>query len=51
MIVNNCANAVLVIGVSLIMADDIDEAEGITAISSALVLNSGILKGLYFLTC
>lgn len=42
--VNDCANAVLAIGASPIMADDIGEAEEITAISSALVLNIGTLN-------
>ena len=42
--VNDCANAVLAIGGSPIMADDIGEAEDITAISSALVLNMGTLN-------
>ena len=42
--VNDVANAVLAIGASPIMADDIDEAADITAISSALVLNIGTLN-------
>ncbi|HEY5583906.1 MAG TPA: hydroxyethylthiazole kinase [Ruminiclostridium sp.] len=42
--VNDCANAVLAIGASPIMADDIDEAADITAISSALVINIGTLN-------
>lgn len=42
--VNDCANIVLAIGASPIMADDIDEVEAITAISSALVLNIGTLN-------
>lgn len=42
--VNDCANAVLAIGASPIMADDIDEVEAITAMSSALVLNIGTLN-------
>jgi len=42
--VNDCANAVLSIGASPIMADDIAEAEGITAISSVLVINIGTLN-------
>ncbi len=41
--VNDCANIVLAIGASPIMADDIDEVETITALSSALVLNIGTL--------
>lgn len=42
--VNDCANIVLAIGASPIMADDIDEVEDIIAISSALVLNIGTLN-------
>lgn len=42
--VNDCANAVLAIGASPIMADDEKEAAEITAISSALVLNIGTLN-------
>ena len=42
--VNDCANALLAIGGSPIMADDIAEAADITAISSALVLNMGTLN-------
>jgi len=42
--VNDCANAVLSIGASPIMADDIAEAADITAISSALVINIGTLN-------
>lgn len=42
--VNDCANVVLAIGASPIMADDIGEVETITAISSALVLNIGTLN-------
>ncbi len=42
--VNDCANAVLAIGASPIMADDILEAADITAISSALVINIGTLN-------
>ena len=42
--VNDCANIVLAIGASPIMADDIEEAADITAISSALVLNIGTLN-------
>ncbi len=42
--VNDCANIVLAIGASPIMADDIDEVEAITSISSALVLNIGTLN-------
>ncbi len=42
--VNDCANAVLAIGASPIMADDILEAADIAAISSALVINIGTLN-------
>lgn len=42
--VNDVANAVLAIGASPIMADDIEEAVDITAISRALVLNMGTLN-------
>lgn len=42
--VNDCANAVLAIGASPIMADDIDEAADIASISSALVINIGTLN-------
>lgn len=42
--VNDCANIVLAIGASPIMADDIEEVEAITAISAALVLNIGTLN-------
>ena len=42
--VNDCANALLAIGASPIMADDIDEVEDITSISSALVINIGTLN-------
>lgn len=42
--VNDCANVILAIGASPIMADDIDEAADITAISSALVINIGTLN-------
>lgn len=42
--VNDCANALLAIGGSPIMADDILEAADITAISSALVINIGTLN-------
>ncbi len=42
--VNDCANIVLAIGASPIMADDIEEVSEITAISSALVLNIGTLN-------
>ncbi len=42
--VNDCANVVLAIGASPIMADDINETADITAISSALVINIGTLN-------
>lgn len=42
--VNDCANVVLAIGASPIMADDINEVADITAISSALVINIGTLN-------
>jgi len=42
--VNDVANALLAIGASPIMADDINETEEITAISSALVINIGTLN-------
>jgi len=42
--VNDCANITLAIGASPIMADDIEEAGEITAISQALVLNIGTLN-------
>lgn len=42
--VNDCANAILAIGASPIMADDVAEVEEIVSISSALVINIGILK-------
>ena len=42
--VNDCANAVLAIGASPIMAEDVDEVEEIVNISDALVINIGTLK-------
>jgi hydroxyethylthiazole kinase len=42
--VNDCANILLAIGGSPIMADDIKEASDITKISSALVINIGTLN-------
>lgn len=42
--VNDCANILLAIGSSPIMADDIREAADITKISSALVINIGTLN-------
>jgi hydroxyethylthiazole kinase len=41
---NDCANITLAIGASPIMADDINEVQDITAISSALVINLGTLN-------
>lgn len=42
--VNDCANALLSLGASPIMADDEEEVEEITAISNALVINIGTLN-------
>lgn len=42
--VNDCANILLAIGASPIMADDFREATDITSISSALVINIGTLN-------
>lgn len=42
--VNDCANIVLAIGASPVMADDIGEMADIVGISSALVLNIGTLN-------
>ena len=42
--VNDCANAILAIGASPIMADDINEVADITSISSAVVINIGTLS-------
>ena len=42
--VNDCANILLAIGASPIMADDIKEAADITKISSSLVINIGTLN-------
>ena len=42
--VNDCANAVLAIGASPIMAEDVDEVEEIVNISNALVVNIGTLN-------
>jgi hydroxyethylthiazole kinase len=42
--VNDCANAVLALGASPIMADDLDEVAEIVALSAALVLNIGTLN-------
>lgn len=42
--VNDCANILLAIGASPIMADDVREAADITSIASALVINIGTLN-------
>ncbi|MCX7614742.1 MAG: hydroxyethylthiazole kinase [Clostridiales bacterium] len=42
--VNDCANIILAIGASPVMADDLSEVEDIVSISSALVLNIGTLN-------
>lgn len=42
--VNDCANALLAIGASPIMADDIDDVRDITAICNALDINIGTLN-------
>ena len=42
--VNDCANAILAIGASPVMADSIMEASDITSISSSLVINIGTLN-------
>lgn len=42
--VNDCANAVLAIGASPIMADDINEAGEVASVSAALVINIGTLN-------
>lgn len=42
--VNDCANAVLALGGSPIMAEDLAEVQEITALASALVLNIGTLS-------
>lgn len=41
---NDCANTVLALGGSAVMADDRDEVEEMTSLSSALVLNIGTLS-------
>lgn len=41
---NDCANVTLAIGASPVMADDINEVQEMTAISSALVINLGTLN-------
>ena len=42
--VNDCANIVLAIGASPVMADDIKEVEDMVSIASALVINIGTLN-------
>ena len=42
--VNDCANILLAIGASPIMADDLKESADITSIASALVINIGDRK-------
>lgn len=42
--VNDCANCVLAIGGSPVMADELDEMDDIVSIASALVLNIGTLN-------
>lgn len=42
--VNDCANIILAVGASPIMADDIKEVEEITSICNALVINIGTLN-------
>lgn len=42
--VNDCANVVLAIGASPIMADDVGEVEEVVALADALVLNMGTLS-------
>lgn len=42
--VNDCANIILAVGASPIMADDLEEVADITAISKALVINIGTLN-------
>ena len=42
--VNDCANITLSIGASPVMADDINEVEAMTSISSSLVINIGTLN-------
>jgi hydroxyethylthiazole kinase len=43
--VNDCANALLAVGGSPVMADDIAEAEAIASICASLVINIGTLNG------
>lgn len=42
--VNDCANVVLALGGSPVMADDLDEVEEMVSLASALVLNVGTLN-------
>ena len=42
--VNDCANALLAVGASPVMADDIGEAEDIAALADAVVINIGTLN-------
>ena len=42
--VNDCANAILAVGASPIMADDLQEVEEIISICSSLVINIGTLN-------
>ncbi|KYH30609.1 hydroxyethylthiazole kinase [Clostridium tepidiprofundi DSM 19306] len=42
--VNDCANIILALGASPVMADDIEEVEEMVSISSALVINVGTLN-------
>ncbi|TDT57272.1 hydroxyethylthiazole kinase [Fonticella tunisiensis] len=42
--VNDCANIILALGGSPVMADDIDEVEEMTSIASSLVINIGTLN-------
>lgn len=41
---NDCANIVLAIGASPIMADDMEEVEDVVSLASALILNMGTLN-------
>ena len=42
--VNDCANALLAVGASPVMADDLEEAAEIAALASAVVINIGTLN-------
>ncbi|MEG2571301.1 MAG: hydroxyethylthiazole kinase, partial [Clostridia bacterium] len=44
--INDCANIILAVGASPIMADDIAEVEDIVSIAGALVINIGSLNEL-----